>query len=206
MNGLDATRAIRALGGRYASVPIIALTANAFAEDVDACFDAGMSNFVVKPVRKDALIATILGALRDVADKPNTSAVSDNQTPRAALSTRPTSVSLVDRSMIDALVTEIGADAAGYSLRLFIDETEGRLALLKRLSIDMDRGAIEHEGHALKGAAATFGFSAVARIAERLEREAASIGTAEYAELLDRLTADFVASRPEMESRLPLAA
>jgi hypothetical protein len=46
----------------------------------------------------------------------------------------------------------------------------------------------------------------VARIAERLEREAASIGTAEYAELLDRLTADFVASRPEMESRLPLAA
>ena len=37
MDGLAATRAIRALGGAWAAIPIIALTANAFAEDVKAC-------------------------------------------------------------------------------------------------------------------------------------------------------------------------
>src|SRR5207302_11291395 len=63
MDGLQATRAIRAQGGRLATVPIIAFTANAFAEDVQACHDAGMNDFVVKPVRKNVLINTIARAL-----------------------------------------------------------------------------------------------------------------------------------------------
>jgi len=49
MDGLAATRAIRAHGGRFTSLPIIALTANAFAEDVELCRDAGMSDFLAKP-------------------------------------------------------------------------------------------------------------------------------------------------------------
>jgi hypothetical protein len=56
MDGLKATRAIRALGGPRSSVPIIALTANAFAEDIKACEDAGMNAFIAKPVRKKTLL------------------------------------------------------------------------------------------------------------------------------------------------------
>ena len=63
MDGLAATRAIRAQGGRFESLPIVALTANAFPEDVRVCREAGMSDFVAKPLRKPALIAALLRAL-----------------------------------------------------------------------------------------------------------------------------------------------
>ncbi|MGY3082306.1 CheY-like chemotaxis protein [Bradyrhizobium sp. LM6.10] len=63
MDGLAATRAIRAQGGRFEALPIVALTANAFAEDVKICREAGMSDFLAKPLRKPALVAALLRAL-----------------------------------------------------------------------------------------------------------------------------------------------
>jgi signal transduction histidine kinase/FixJ family two-component response regulator len=63
MDGLAATRAIRAQGGRFEALPIIALTANAFPEDVKICREAGMSDFLAKPLRKPALAAALLRAL-----------------------------------------------------------------------------------------------------------------------------------------------
>lgn len=63
MDGLAATRAIRAQGGRLEALPIIALTANAFPEDIKICREAGMSDFLAKPLRKPALIAALLRAL-----------------------------------------------------------------------------------------------------------------------------------------------
>jgi len=59
LDGLAATRAIRALPGRT-HVPILAMTANAFAEDRTACLDAGMDDFVSKPVDPEVLYATLL--------------------------------------------------------------------------------------------------------------------------------------------------
>ncbi|MBH5387298.1 hybrid sensor histidine kinase/response regulator [Bradyrhizobium diversitatis] len=63
MDGLAATRAIRAQGGRFEALPIVALTANAFPEDIKICREAGMSDFLAKPLRKPALIAALLRAL-----------------------------------------------------------------------------------------------------------------------------------------------
>ncbi|MDH5395202.1 MAG: response regulator, partial [Gammaproteobacteria bacterium] len=59
MNGLDATRKIRALSGRE-DIPIIAMTGNAFSEDVTNCLDAGMNDFIAKPFRMNMLFETIL--------------------------------------------------------------------------------------------------------------------------------------------------
>jgi len=51
MNGLDATRAIRRLEDPWASsIPIIAMTADAFSENITACLDAGMNGHIAKPI------------------------------------------------------------------------------------------------------------------------------------------------------------
>ncbi|MBP5987730.1 MAG: response regulator [Azonexus sp.] len=62
MDGLKATRAIRALPGRE-QTPILAMTANAFEEDRQACMDAGMNDFVAKPVNPEVLFSELLNWL-----------------------------------------------------------------------------------------------------------------------------------------------
>jgi PAS domain S-box-containing protein len=59
MGGLEATRAIRQLPG-HAATPIVAMTANAFAEDRQRCLDAGMNDHLAKPVLPEDLYATML--------------------------------------------------------------------------------------------------------------------------------------------------
>ena len=65
MDGLAATRAIRALDRPDAtSIPIIAMTGNAFQEDVQECLDAGMSAHIAKPInvaKAERVIAKVVG-------------------------------------------------------------------------------------------------------------------------------------------------
>lgn len=66
LNGLEATQQLRQLSG-YRQTPIIAMTANAFAEDKALCIEAGMDDFLIKPFTPDTLFATLLRALNDKA-------------------------------------------------------------------------------------------------------------------------------------------
>ena len=59
MDGITATRRIRELAGGK-SIPILALTANAFAEDRQRCLEAGMDDFLAKPVDPNALFSMVL--------------------------------------------------------------------------------------------------------------------------------------------------
>jgi CheY-like chemotaxis protein len=59
MNGLDAARAIRGFTAPASEVPIIALTANAFADDIAACREAGMNDFLPKPLDFDLLAVAL---------------------------------------------------------------------------------------------------------------------------------------------------
>ena len=60
MNGLEATKEIRDDEDYYVShIPIIALTADAFNENIEECFKCGMNSHVAKPVNLDILMAEI---------------------------------------------------------------------------------------------------------------------------------------------------
>ena len=66
MNGYETTRAIRNLPDRPdgKEIPIIAITANAFAEDVQAALDAGMNGHIAKPIQVDKLLSTLAEMIR----------------------------------------------------------------------------------------------------------------------------------------------
>ncbi|MCL2740666.1 MAG: response regulator, partial [Oscillospiraceae bacterium] len=65
MDGYEATRAIRELGvPGAADVPIIAMTANVFREDVERCLESGMDGHVGKPINLDEVVAKMRAHLK----------------------------------------------------------------------------------------------------------------------------------------------
>ena len=68
MNGFDATRAIRAMGGERSRVPIIALTANTFEDDRREAQEAGMNAHISKPFNPDELIATLTECIKNMGE------------------------------------------------------------------------------------------------------------------------------------------
>lgn len=75
MDGVETTRRIRNLGGRYAQIPIIAFTANAVTGIREMLLEAGFNGFLAKPLNKDELAQVLnqwapAGASRELAEKP----------------------------------------------------------------------------------------------------------------------------------------
>jgi signal transduction histidine kinase/FixJ family two-component response regulator len=77
MNGLDATRAIRSLAAskgagslRFASVPVLGVSAHAMSGDREACIAAGMSGYVTKPIKRDVLFERMVRAMTDLPPAP----------------------------------------------------------------------------------------------------------------------------------------
>jgi signal transduction histidine kinase/DNA-binding response OmpR family regulator len=144
MDGLAATRHIRQRGGALADVPIIAVTANAFPEDVKACFDAGMNQFVTKPVNKEVLFAAILRALLPAASP---------QVPAAETAAETEVLPAFDGAALHALGEDIGHDSVAEMLEVFQQETRTRLQRIAAPAIPS--ATLMREVHTLKGAAGT---------------------------------------------------
>ena len=65
MNGYEATAAIRSLPGEKGKLPIVAMTANAFAEDIQKVLSVGMNAHVAKPVDMNILVPTMMKYLKE---------------------------------------------------------------------------------------------------------------------------------------------
>jgi hypothetical protein len=185
MDGLAATGAIRAHGGRFASLPIIALTANAFAEDVELCRGAGMSDFLAKPLRKPALVAAVLRAVAPALPVDSTSTAVP---------------AVLDRMALAHLTAAIGEDGVRETFATFASETAARLALFRQFAEGGDRELIEIEACALKGSARTLGASEMSDIARLIEHRAASISTAELRDAIGWLEEAHRKMRREFEA------
>ena len=160
MDGLEATRAIRALAD-HGNLPIVAMTANAMAQDRQRCLDAGMNDFVAKPIEPDRLFDVLRQWLRPLA---------------AALPASGQAPSGAEWAGIEGLDAVAGlrrvrgkAEAYRAMLARFVD---GQRDAVQRLELALQSGETalaERIAHTLKGVAANLGASAVQAQAGELE-------------------------------------
>ena len=169
MDGFAATREIRALP-KFTMLPIIAMTANAMKEDKDRCLEAGMIDYVTKPIDPDALFATLRVYYKvkreDVDSHPSPSTP---PTPATAAET-------VEIPQIPGIDTEGGLRRVVGNKVLYLDLlkrfSEGQHDAVKKIReafLDGDRTLAERIAHTLKGVSGNIGITEVQAIAAEIE-------------------------------------
>ena len=183
MDGLAATGAIRQheaqhSGGRRR--PIVALTAFAMRGDRERCLEAGMDEYLTKPIKPEDLSAAlnrVLGGER--AATPSTGAPSPLGPAAAAAFDLTAALNYVggDRELLDEL------------LAIFTEDTPVRLEAIRRALAGADGPDLIREAHALKGSLKVIGATTAAELAQDLEaraREGNANGVEELAAALER--------------------
>ncbi|WP_245554681.1 hybrid sensor histidine kinase/response regulator [Novispirillum itersonii] len=177
MDGLEATRRIRALGGHGMTVPIVALTANAMPGDERRCLEAGMNGYVAKPVDRVRLSAALRPYIPLRGDLPAPGSVGD----------------LINLSQLGGLVETLGETAVDRLLQTF---TKDSLMRVRAMRLSWTQGGAQGGGdhvraelHSIVGAAVGIGMKRVTLLCEQI-RDAviANVGS-EVERLLDLLEA-----------------
>ncbi|MDE2604648.1 MAG: PAS domain S-box protein [Burkholderiales bacterium] len=176
MDGLQATRTIRALSG-WQGVPIIALTANVFADDRRRCLEAGMNDFLGKPLKPESLYQALWKWLQ-----PRPAAAGTGAAPRQAQA-RASESDTADRDLLRRIAQSPGMDRE--HVLSFQNRAGDYIALLRKLvathadAVDRVTGllaagagdAATEVAHALRGDAAVLGAQRLMQAAADLESE-----------------------------------
>ena len=189
MDGLAATIAIRKLPG-FASLPIVAMTANAMRQDREKCLAAGMNDFVPKPIDPQALFTALTAW---IAPKAEQGVVPDAAIQATQAATAP--LDPLDGIDVAAGLGRVGGNAALYARLLQKRGPDSPAAPARaRTALDAgDRAAAEIAAHSVKGAAGNVGADELARAAAELEKalrhgddEAARAALPAFAQAVDR--------------------
>ena len=161
MDGLEVTRRLRAgeAGDVGRTVPIVALTANAFSEDREACLRAGMNDFLSKPVQARSLMAAIQRWARGKAAAPAAPALHPPG---------PISAPVFDPSVLAALPMVADGSAPEYAqelLAMFMDGGAKAVADVGHATAARDTGALLRLVHTLKSSSASVGALEMAELA-----------------------------------------
>lgn len=208
MDGIEATRHIRALAGSRGRAPIVALTAQDFTEQANERAQAGMDGHLAKPFTQGTLLEAVRRAAVAGRSRANTEAVS---LPRAmpaasAIAAPGAELPVLDPGAFGRTAAFLAPEMLASYLRTLVGRGE---ALLRGLHGPqaLTRNGRENAAaaHTLAGSAGMFGFERLAAASRRFEH-AALTGLAEAPILAESLTAAIKASIWEMQLRLPGAA
>lgn len=156
VDGLTATRTIRAGEPPRCEIVIIGLTANALPADRDACFAAGMNDFVTKPVTLERLRAALDQAAVGGPER---------QEACAALCAKVT----LDADFLHRLSAEISLDGVTEMVRIFLEDAPARMAAIRRSVATGANQTVRREAHALAGAASNVGLPRLSEAAGALQ-------------------------------------
>ncbi|HEY9654715.1 MAG TPA: response regulator, partial [Crinalium sp.] len=189
LDGYDTTRVIRTMEATldHQHTVIIAMTANAMKEDRDHCLEAGMDDYLSKPVRKEELAVKLANWSQTLQEKAlahrKTTPPAETKPQTLLLATQPSVATLSDAAppaqSIDVLdwqyLHELSAGDGAYE-REILQVLMGVLppyvqALEKGINAD-DCYQIEQAAHLIKGAASSVGGRAIAAVAGQLEDQA----------------------------------
>ena len=172
MDGMEATAEIRKLETRNLKlknhnsttellnhVPIIAMTAHALKGDRERCIEAGMDDYVSKPIQPDKLLEAI---------KRHISASTPGK-PKATDSTASDEKDVFDRA---ELLERVGGDEelCVELLDTFVQDIPARLEELKQALADNDSTLLRQQAHAIKGASANIGAHALREVSFEVEK------------------------------------
>ena len=184
MDGYAATAEIRRREGDARHTPIIAMTANALEGDREKAIEAGMDDYVPKPVKVEELDAVL-----------------KRWTSREEESTGGDGLEEPLDEVVLAGLRELGdADLLSELSNMFLDDASSSLAVLREAVKEGDALTVERVAHTLKGAAGNMGAPGMAAICAELQDVGASGYLGVAAELLGRLEKEFGRVRPALEA------
>ncbi|MDR3439130.1 response regulator [Telmatospirillum sp.] len=162
MDGLAATKAIRALGNGKERTLIVAMTANVTAGDRKACLDAGMDDYIAKPIDRRRLTDVI---------EHWSNQLPAGTAPPAGTGTPPyeDASPLIDVDLISDLSLTLGEGSFTTLFERFRSSLPLRIEELRKAGEVRDLPELTKAAHALRGAAVSLGFSRLSQCLQQLE-------------------------------------
>jgi CheY-like chemotaxis protein/HPt (histidine-containing phosphotransfer) domain-containing protein len=176
LDGLSATREIRAAEAADTRTPIIGATASAMTDEIERCREAGMDDLLVKPIDRaglQSMLARYLPA-RPLQARPSQArpwqAPPPQPPPPQTGDALAGSDPVLDQARLAALIEEDRAFAATLAAT-FIDSAREMLRAIEAATVEPNRVMLSALSHKLQGAARSAGADELARLARRLELE-----------------------------------
>ena len=195
LDGLEATRRIRAADSNVLDreIPVIAMTAHAMQGDRETCIEAGMDDYLTKPVRPKELFETVAHWSGEETHRTQ---------PPEAPDERPTEPP--EHVDLDALRERLGGDEdlVREALALFREDTAREFERLETAVASASYDAIERSAHKIKGAAGNVGANAVAQTAARIEASGRDSRLESIDTIFDELKHLFRECEKNLEGRL----
>ena len=194
LDGIEATRLIRALPDRTAAtVPIVALTADAFTDTRERCLVAGMNDFLSKPVGREklgSLLRQLFGSGAGIDPAP----MRDPLQARADVGD-PDTVRLLDVSQVERLRQSLGPEMLASLLADYFDQAGAVVDSLRAAVRDAQPLDLRGRAHTARGAALNLGLPGLAATAQALQDGAAHLPAHEVARLVQRFEAQVAATQ-----------